>query len=152
MFLTVVGAVAAIFGGLRFLWSGLLDYKFTYKQVYCTLCSVQFFCALLLYPVTVSNIRPLFFIVVCISIFCEGGHFALVPSHCGYIFGAELGIQVYSFIFSCFGLSSLTGSILAKFIIKDPHSYLYIFIIAAALNVLCLVLLYFYQPLKTVST
>jgi hypothetical protein len=101
-----------------------------------------------LYFVTAAGFKALFFIVICISIFCEGGHFALVPSHCGYAFGPDLGIEVYSYLFACFGLSSLTGSIIAKYLITTPETYMYLFLIAAGLNLLTLVLLYFYKPDK----
>ena len=37
MFLTMVGSVACIFGSLRFIWSLLLDYQFSYVNVYGSL-------------------------------------------------------------------------------------------------------------------
>lgn len=34
MYLTLVGSVGCIFGSLRFFWSMLLDFNYTYPQVY----------------------------------------------------------------------------------------------------------------------
>ena len=40
LFLTYVGSIGCIFGSLRFLWSLMLDFGFTYQQVYGTLCFI----------------------------------------------------------------------------------------------------------------
>ena len=40
MYLTTVGSVACMCGSFRFVWSMLLDFKFTYTQVYGTLVTM----------------------------------------------------------------------------------------------------------------
>lgn len=45
LFLTYIGSIGCIFGSLRFFWSALLDFGYTFPQVYGSLCVVQLFCA-----------------------------------------------------------------------------------------------------------
>ena len=51
--------------------------------------------------------KGVFFTFVMLSFFCEGGHFALGPTICGKLFGAEGGIRVFSVAFSFCGIGSL---------------------------------------------
>jgi hypothetical protein len=82
MYLTLVGSVGCIFGSLRFFWSMLLDFNYTYPQVYGTLILTQLVCSSSVYYAAQSQNKVLFMILTSISMFCEGGHFVLVPSHC----------------------------------------------------------------------
>jgi len=64
-------------------------------------------------------------VIACISIFCEGGHFVLLPAHCAKVFGSsQRGIKAFSLIFSCFGLSSLSGSFLVMSVIDQSKNQL----------------------------
>lgn len=45
MYLTLVGSVGCIFGSLRFFWSMLLDFNYTYPQVYGVLIFLQLICS-----------------------------------------------------------------------------------------------------------
>jgi predicted MFS family arabinose efflux permease len=139
-----MGGIGAIFSGLRFLWSFPLDYGYTYRQMYSLVCIIQIFCSILIYPAAEREYKALYFIIICLTIFCEGAHFALLPSHCAEVFGPEKGLEVFSALFSSFALSALAGSVLAKFIISTPDSYFNIFIIAGILNFFCLILIFLY--------
>lgn len=117
MFLTFVGSIGCVCGSLRFLWSVLLDLNFTYQQVYGTLCALQLVCATLIFHAASHGHRYLFLILMAVSMFCEGGHFVLLPSHCAQLFGSsKRGVQAFSMLFSCFGLSSLAGSVLSGYL------------------------------------
>lgn len=125
MFLTFVGSIGCVCGSLRFLWSVLLDLNFTYQQVYGTLCALQLVCASLIFYAASNGYRYLFLILMAVSMFCEGGHFVLLPSHCAQLFGSsKRGVQAFSMLFSCFGLSSLSGSLLSGYLQEqgyDPY-------------------------------
>ena len=81
--------------------------------------------------------------------FCEGAHFVLLPAHCAKIFGSsKRGVQAYSYMFSCFGLSSVMGSILIGYLqdakgVQDP--YMIIFVLAAVLTGFTMMILGYYN-------
>lgn len=83
-------------------------------------------------------------ILTSISMFCEGGHFVLVPSHCAQIFNSsKKGVQAFSYLFSCFGFSSIAGSFVSSYILnkcKDSSTdgYYVIFLLASFMNVIAL--------------
>ena len=95
-FLTVVGAVSSVFGGIRFLWSYLVDrysFKFSYTII---LCMNVFFGSTL---VLVRDSKALYLIWVSMIVWAEGGHFSLVPTICAKLFGKHAPI-VYGVAFS----------------------------------------------------
>jgi hypothetical protein len=89
LFLTMVGSIGCIFGSFRFLWSILLDYGWTYPQIYGFLVLLQLLCSNLVVVAAEKQAKNLFLAIVTISIFCEGGHFVLLPSHCATVFGSN---------------------------------------------------------------
>lgn len=157
MFITIVGSLACVFGSLRFIWSLFLDYQFSYVNVYGFLIVLQLICACVVYQSVISSNKHLFLVSMVLSIFCEGGHFVLLPSHCVQIFKtSQNGIKVFSYLFSCFGLSSIIGSLISNEILiktknndqrdfKDP--YFYIFTISILLNILSGIVLTYYKKL-----
>lgn len=78
-------------------------------------------------------------ILTSISIFCEGGHFVLLPSHCAKSYDSnEQGVQVYSLLVSCFGLSSISGSLFISIMLNNfdkKTAFEYIFGFATLLNI-----------------
>ena len=95
-FLTTVGAVSSVFGGIRFLWSYLVDrysFKFSYTII---LCMNIFFGSTL---VLVANSKGLFLIWVSMIVWAEGAHFSLVPTVIAKLFGKHAPI-VYGVAFS----------------------------------------------------
>ena len=54
MFLTMVGSIACVCGSLRFFWSMLLDFKYTYAQVYGVLCATQLLCSAFIFQAAKS--------------------------------------------------------------------------------------------------
>lgn len=79
--------------------------------------------------------------------FCEGGHFVLLPAHCAQLFASsEQGVFAYSILFSCYGLSSLTGSLLTWFLQqKENDPYNKMFMISALLNLVAMFTLAYYN-------
>ncbi len=95
-FLTVVGSVASVFGGIRFVWSYLID-RYSYKLSYSIVLSMNIFFGFTL--VLVSNIKVLYLIWVSMIIWAEGAHFALLPTILVKIFGTHAAL-VYGIAFS----------------------------------------------------
>lgn len=84
IFLTEVGSVSAIFGSLRFIWSTALDH-YSYKKVYGTLLVLQIILGLT-YSFAAKS-KYMYATWVCLSVWCEGGHFTLVPNILKIIYG-----------------------------------------------------------------
>lgn len=61
---------------------------------------------------TVETHPYLFMGNVCISMMCEGAITSILPTEVLNHFGQVRGQQVYSFMFSSFGVSALFGSLL----------------------------------------
>ena len=73
----------------------------------------------------------------------------LLPSHCAQVFGSnKKGVQAFSFMFSCFGFSSIAGGLLTNFILENNYGYSTIFSVAVAMNVLSIIILVSYQNLS----
>lgn len=158
MFLTTVGSVSAIFGSMRFIWSVQLDCGLSYPRVYGALMALQLVCSLLVHQAAVSKSKVLFTLTVALTFFCEGGHFVLLPAHCADVFGStEKGVKAFSFLFSCFGLSSIMGGVVQNVLLSIGENddsfdaYDWLFKIAAALTVLAMVILISYSKLLAES-
>lgn len=76
-FLTTVGSISALFNAARFIWSGALD-KLSFKIVYGALLLIQIMLAFSVNLLAESRIG--FATLVCMTLFCIGGHFALFPN------------------------------------------------------------------------
>lgn len=83
-YLTWVGSAGSVFTSLRFLWSAALDTK-SYKLIYGILLMTQIVLALTMF-VAVSN-KTTYMLWICGALFCEGGHFTLVPNVLKKIYG-----------------------------------------------------------------
>lgn len=82
-----------------------------------------------------------------ISMFCEGGHFVLLPAHCAQAFGSsKRGVKAFSLLFSCFGTCSLSTGLISALlhnVASDP--YLHMFQISMMLTLMALILLIHYS-------
>ena len=103
-FLTKVGSISALFNAARFIWSGALD-KFCFKKVYGVLLLIQIACAFSIKVTEESRFG--FATLVCLTLFCIGGHFALFPNVLKQIFGKQATF-LYGIMFTGTGLASLT--------------------------------------------
>lgn len=71
--------------------------------------------------------------------FCEGGHFTLVPTLCAKLFGEHAAI-VYGIAFSFGSIAQIVSSVFVKFFLKDIGFETF-FYVSAALSVVSLVIL-----------
>ena len=101
--LTTVGSVGAIFNAARFIWSGLLD-RYSYKWVYGSLLLLEIVFGAV---IVLARKSPVMYTVsYCVIMFCEGGHFTLVPNVLKQIFGSK-ATQLYGFGFSYTGVCAV---------------------------------------------
>lgn len=138
-FLTLVGSFSSVFGGLRFVWSFLVDYKQSFKFSYLILLVIQTIFGATF--VLVKHIKALFFIWVCMIVWCEGGHFSLVPTACANLFGKHAAI-VYGFAFSFGSFSQILSSVLVTFFLNDI-GYETFYYVSAGLSAAALLMLIF---------
>ena len=115
----------------------------SFKLVYAVLLTVQ-----LVTSVTldfVAEIKPLFFIWVCVAMACEGGHFSLYSALCAKMFGKSQGGVMFSLLYYSFGVSSILGFILQLYLVKVPSiqaiGYISMFMILSVADAVSLILL-----------
>ncbi len=138
VFLTAVGSVSAVFGGIRFVWSYLADrYSFKFSYLIVLLMNVVFGFTL----ISVANVKALFMIWVCMLVWAEGAHFALVPAACAKMFGPHAALM-YGIAFSFGAISSISSSVLVQFYLKDI-GYESFYYMASGLSLLSLLYLIF---------
>ena len=110
-----IGSIAAICNTIRFTWSTALDY-FSYKFIYGSLVFIQMILMFTM-PLVATN-RLLYAIWVSLTLFCEGGHFTLLPNILRKIFG-EQATFLYGILFFYSGVSSVLMIILQKIVDQD---------------------------------
>jgi len=109
-FLTATGAIASVMGGLRWVWSYMYD-KTSFKLTYGVLLVLQI---VLSGVISFTNSsKPAYFICVCLSLFCEGGHFTLSPAIMRTIFGKKAS-DVYGVLLIYPGVANIISSILVN--------------------------------------
>ena len=136
-YLTLVGILASVTGTLRFSWSALLDFKWaSFKKVYACLLVTQIMLGST-FIWSARRGRVTFAIWVSLIIFCEGGHFTLLPHIFKKIFGEQMAIKAYGVGFSYTGLASVLILVLVT-TIKDCVPIIYL---SVALSVIALLLL-----------
>ena len=142
-YLAMVGSAAQILNCIRFFWSGLTDH-FSYKVVYGSLCLMQVFLDFLM-PLSARNPWS-FGICVSLIMFCEGGHFTLLPNVLKKIYGDQ-GTALYGIAFSYTGVCALLILFLQHYwldseSIKSYNSLIYFCGILSAIALVILLTLF----------
>lgn len=114
-YLTTVGAVSAVFGAIRFVWSYLVD-RYSFKLSYGIILCINIIFGSTL--VLVSKSKALYLIWVCMLVWAEGAHFSLVPTLCAKLFGVHAAM-VYGIAFSFGAVAQIISSILVRFTLKS---------------------------------
>ena len=139
--LTTIGSVGSLFNGVsRIFWSSLLD-CFAFNKVYRTLLFIQILCITLLE--WSLNFPWLYFIVICVSMMCEGAITSILPTETLKHFGTKRGSQIYSYMFSSFGVSAITGSILVA-LLQYEIGYTGMLYLCLALTLIAFLLTFVY--------
>ena len=138
-FLTWVGSMGSICTSLRFLWSAALDQK-SYKLVYGVLLVCQVLVSLTMFVAIQSKLS--YIIWICIGLFCEGGHFTIVPNTLKQIFGDQ-ATSLYGIMLTYTGLSSLVMIGLLETTLSDDYLAFYLITAGCSLAALCILLFAF---------
>ena len=132
-----MNSVSAIFNALRFIWSGALD-KLPFKYVYGALVIIQILIACSM-SLTAQN-KVSYMVVVCLVLFCVGGHFALFPNVVRQIYGRQATF-LYGWMMTGTGIASLLIEILTLSQFGDE--YLIMFFITGAGSLISMLILMF---------
>jgi hypothetical protein len=95
---------------------------------------IQFFTSIFIF--VFKDNALMYSILICLSFLCEGGHFSTFPACAVKIFGIAEGGKIFTICHFAVALSSLAGFFLKKYIREA-----FIFIVAATLTFINIVLL-----------
>ena len=137
-FLTIVGSCSSIFGGIRFVWTWIVD-KYSFKLSYTIVLCMNIVFGFTL--VLVSDSKPLYLIWVCMIVWAEGAHFGLVPTACALFFGEHAAV-VYGVMFSFGVISQITSTFMVRYLL-NTIGYESFYYLASGLSLLSLFYLFF---------
>jgi len=136
-FLTTVGSVSALFNAARLFWSGSLD-RIPFRFVYGFLLVLQICIAFTIH--ITSQDKTTYFIVICLELFCLGGHFALFPNVIRQIYGNQ-ATSLYGLVFTGTGIASL---IMEGFVLSPLGAdYIVMFTLTGSGSVVAILILIF---------
>ena len=127
-YLTEVGSLSSIFGSLRFIWSAFLDH-YSYKKVYGTLLVLQMVIATTYYFAAKSEV--MFASWIWLTIWCEGGHFTIVPNILKIIYGKH-ATSLYGIMFFYTGLCNTLILVLMQ--TRLAHDYIIFWLICGGFS------------------
>jgi MFS transporter, OFA family, oxalate/formate antiporter len=140
--LTIIGSFGALFNGLsRIFWSTLLDF-YSFNKVYRTLLVIQI-AMITLVQWSVGSPWA-YFVVVSLSMMCEGAITSILPTEALKHFGTERGHGIYSYLFSSFGVAAITGSLLVLWL-QYEIGYSGMLLICLALTMVAFLLTFVYK-------
>lgn len=123
---------------MRFIWSGLID-KYSYKFSYSIMILIQIFTALTFEQI--KQYKALYTIWICLIIWTEGGHFAILPAIMSKTFGEYANIM-YGISFSLCGMANVLSVILTKFVLDDL-GFSFFYYLSGGLNCVAFLILIF---------
>ena len=138
-YLTWVGSVGSVFTSLRFVWSAALDGA-PYKLIYGILLFIQIVLALTMFFAVKTKVT--YMVWVCGALFCEGGHFTLVPNILKKIFGNQ-ATSLYGITLTYTGLSSLVMIALLETSLSKEYLLFYLITAGCSFVALCILLFSF---------
>jgi hypothetical protein len=146
--LTVIGSFGAFFNGAcKIVLASSLDY-FPFKPLFaCILIATA--ASLILIPISTNN-AYLFGGLVWINFFGDGSITSALPVVTYNVFGIKRGPQVYGYMFSIFGLSSMIGLVLVA-TIQTKIGYSGMLLVCLAFTTVSISFFFFYrfdQPFK----
>ena len=136
-YLTLVNSISAIFNALRFVWSGAID-KFPFRYIYGLLLLIEISIASTMY--FSKDTKETYMLVICLVLFCVGGHFALFPNILRQIYGKQ-ATQLYGWCFTATGIASILIEILI--VSSIGSNYMLMFALMGSGSVVAFLLLIF---------
>mmetsp|Transcript_32581 Transcript_32581/g.56436 ORF Transcript_32581/g.56436 Transcript_32581/m.56436 type:complete len:310 (+) Transcript_32581:3453-4382(+) len=148
-FMAAVGAVSAFCNGVARIFWGFLMERTSFRQTYSLLLVIQ---AGLASTIFFTVTRPtLYFIWVCGSLACEGGHFTVFAAVIAKMHGNVMGGRIYGIFFYNFGISSALV-LLVDLYLTDLVGYLPIFLMCSIMSVASLASMYAFKEISPWST
>ena len=148
-FQSLVGGMGALCNGVgRIFWGSLSD-KIGFKKSYIVLTSAQVLLHSLYSQSAVS--KNLFLLATCTSFFLLAGNFALIPPATQRLFGAKNGPLIYGLVYSAFGVASVGGTYLSKFL-SAKYGSDKVFIIMGLMSMISTILTILLKPLKSLAS
>ena len=148
-FQSLVGGMGALFNGVgRIFWGSLSD-KIGFKKSYIVLTSAQVVLHSL-YSYSAVN-KNLFLLATCLSFFLLAGNFALIPPATQRLFGAKNGPLIYGLVYSAFGVASVGGNYLSKFL-NGKYGSDKVFMIMGLMSMVSTILTIVLKPLKSLAS
>lgn len=138
-YLTWVGSLGSVFTSLRFIWSAALD-SYSYRLIYGILLIAQMVLALTMF-IAVQN-QVTYMIWICCALFCEGGHFTLVPNVLKKIYGDQ-ATSLYGITMTYTGLSSFVMIGLLETSLSQDYLLFYIITAASSFSAFCILIFAF---------
>jgi len=106
--LTNIGSFGALFNGcFKVFWASSLDY-FNFKPVYAIIITIQITLLVVIHWAVYHAWS--YFIVICLSFMCDGSMTSMLPVVTLNIFGILRGPQIYSYMYSVFGVAAMLGT------------------------------------------
>ena len=136
-FLSIIGAASSACAGFRFTWAFLMQ-KYSFKFVYSIMLVLQIIVAMTL-NWSVKN-KYSYLISIWLTIWIEGGHFTILPTVLGKIYGS-IGSTVFTVVFFTFGVSWLSGVLVSKVLLHQVIEYFGLFIICSVMTLISLIIL-----------
>jgi hypothetical protein len=138
-YLSLIASIGSIFNTLRFVWSWWLDHS-RLKIVYATLILMQVFLNFTIFLVDKNWYS--YAVWIWLFMFCEGGHFTILPNILFRIFGSR-SLAVYGFFGSFVSIVGLIQVFLDDWFLKTTlKSYNMFFVFNGILSVAALVVLW----------
>ena len=142
-FLTIAGAVSAVFNLLgRIVWGALADFT-TYKFAF-VIQGAFMTCLIATFYATSAAGKVMFFFWICGVFFCIGGYFSLFPTAVARCFGQENVSINYGMLFTAQVLGGLIASFISHILVHKIHWY-GLFLLLAGFNIVEYVLAMCYR-------
>ena len=118
-----------------------MDYT-NFKFVYRIVMIIQLICCGTIG--FLSEMKIAYLLIVCFSLACMGGHYALFPTVTINTMGLRKGPEIYGLLFYSFGVASLLTIVYVK-IILPTLGYSFMFLIFEAMTLVAFILTFFFE-------
>ena len=135
-------------GTSRFLWGELLD-KFGFKILMYIITALEIITSCSIYFTVEYD--GIYIIMVLITAACVGGNFCCISPLYTFIYGIEVGPQMYALAGNIMGLAQFSGPILVKFLLSEKKHYLLTFLIGGTFCVSKLLILLFFDDKEKIN-
>ena len=135
-------------GSSRFLWGALMD-KYGFKVLMFVVSFLEILSSCTIYFCVEYD--ALYIIIVLITAACLGGNFCCISPLYTFIYGIEVGPQMYALAAIVMGVAQFSGPILVKFILSEKKHYLVTFLIGGSLCVAKLIVLLFFNDKEKID-